>query len=43
MLIMRELYRKHNVDNSKLWILRRSCLDSKAEHFMVEELGYEST
>ena len=39
-----ELYSKHGVDNSKLWILRRSCLDSsKVEHLMVEELGYEST
>ena len=43
MLVMRELYRKHSDDSSKLWILRRSCLDSKAEHFMVEELRYEST
>jgi hypothetical protein len=33
---------KRSDDSSKLWILRRSCLDSKAEHFMAEELRYES-
>ena len=32
MLIMREIYRRHIDDSSKLWILRRRCLDSEDEH-----------
>ena len=29
---MREIYRRHIDDSSKLWILRRRCLDSEDEH-----------